>query len=318
MHHLRAGTYRKYYMPTFFDKDCQAIYFGTCPQNDLVRRVGALRRDSRAPQTLSRQGRCSIPNDPWVKEAIEKRDEYTAQLKQDKLKPSDPTTITDLRNQHREAMKEVNRRKQYTRRKLEQKELNEYHSASDFIDIENQLDGIAPDPILRPQINYEIKERGLAAKLFFVPLSELYEFEIFQLRSDLSRVLAALCKYRETPARWKGRPRITKVHQEEEHAKRKGEGTGTDCRPTTLFCPFCRWSPDVIPEGQRMCLWPRSDTLAKHINDQHFLHKSFLSVCPFPDCTVTCHNLSHLLAHLERTHMLHFPPSPFRELLKRE
>jgi hypothetical protein len=40
-----STTYRRYYMPDFIDQDCQAIYLGTVPQDDLVRRVGWLPRD---------------------------------------------------------------------------------------------------------------------------------------------------------------------------------------------------------------------------------------------------------------------------------
>jgi hypothetical protein len=43
------GVYRRYYMPDFIDQDCQAIYLGTVPQGDLVRRVGRLPRDLPAP-----------------------------------------------------------------------------------------------------------------------------------------------------------------------------------------------------------------------------------------------------------------------------
>jgi Protein of unknown function (DUF3435) len=46
-------VYQRYYMPDFIDRDCQAIYLGTVPQDDLVRRVGRLPRNLRAPTFLT-------------------------------------------------------------------------------------------------------------------------------------------------------------------------------------------------------------------------------------------------------------------------
>lgn len=40
-----STTYRRYYIPDFIDQDCQAIYLGTVPQDNLVRRVGRLPHD---------------------------------------------------------------------------------------------------------------------------------------------------------------------------------------------------------------------------------------------------------------------------------
>ena len=36
------SVYRRYYQPDFIDRDCQAIYLGTVPQDNLIQRVGQL------------------------------------------------------------------------------------------------------------------------------------------------------------------------------------------------------------------------------------------------------------------------------------
>jgi hypothetical protein len=40
-------------MLDFIERDCQAIYLGVVLQDDLVRRVGQLYRDLRAPTALT-------------------------------------------------------------------------------------------------------------------------------------------------------------------------------------------------------------------------------------------------------------------------
>jgi hypothetical protein len=47
------NVYRQHYMPDVIDRDCQAIYLGTVPQDDLVRRVGQLPRNLRAATVLT-------------------------------------------------------------------------------------------------------------------------------------------------------------------------------------------------------------------------------------------------------------------------
>jgi hypothetical protein len=57
-------VYRRHYMPDVIDRDCQAIYLGTVSQDDLVRRVGRLPRDLRAPTVLTNAQKSEVMNDP--------------------------------------------------------------------------------------------------------------------------------------------------------------------------------------------------------------------------------------------------------------
>lgn len=64
--------------------------------------------------------------------------------------------------------------------------------------------GIRPSNVLTPPtIKYEIEERATVAKLLFMPLDNLNEDQILQVRIEVVDNLAQLCKWQETPHLYK-------------------------------------------------------------------------------------------------------------------
>ncbi|CZT53322.1 uncharacterized protein RSE6_14815 [Rhynchosporium secalis] len=48
-----SDIYERYYMLSFINADCQAIYLGTTRREDLIRAVGRLQRHDDAPDKLT-------------------------------------------------------------------------------------------------------------------------------------------------------------------------------------------------------------------------------------------------------------------------
>ncbi|KAH6712114.1 hypothetical protein BKA61DRAFT_644467 [Leptodontidium sp. MPI-SDFR-AT-0119] len=76
-------VYERYYMPSFIDADCQAIYLGTTRREDLIRAVGRLERYDDAPDKLSDTQKKEISNYPYILKKVKARKSYVLKIKED-------------------------------------------------------------------------------------------------------------------------------------------------------------------------------------------------------------------------------------------
>jgi hypothetical protein len=191
------------------------------------------------------------------------------------------------------------------------KAIDEYHERVDTIEINNQLKGIMPDTevAILPNVDYELADRAMAARLFFTPLDTLDVSQVFHLRIDLVKCLTRLCPQRESPRVYqqKGRTRTRQVEGTEELPK-SNFGTAVmdvDEPPEdALFCGLCRWTDEPIGPKQRNHTYARIDNLERHVRKQHFEGRATdqVTLCPYPGCLACLGNSKHFMSHRARAH----------------
>ncbi|KAE8442194.1 hypothetical protein EG329_003782 [Mollisiaceae sp. DMI_Dod_QoI] len=236
MAHGGPDTYRRYYMPAAVDFDCQAIYFGTPRQDDLAKRVGALRRDSRAPDSLKKHSQLDFSKDLKVQR-------YTTQRGKALLKRNQSTRKSDRTywsEEYELAKKKLQARKVELRGSSVKNGWDHFWATIDYIECKTQLgehQQTTEKLVPTSAAMYELEERYILANLFFVPTASLEVWQLLQLRLNITAVLTRLCNLRETPFRSRkltqiSTPPLTRI-----------EDIQYEALPTTreLFCPLCFW-----------------------------------------------------------------------------
>jgi hypothetical protein len=321
MGHRHRGTYTRYYMPGFIDRDCQAIYLGSPSRDDLVRAVGRLARDILAPTALTDAQKLEISNDPRVLKLCRRRQHYADKIKED---PSFPTIKaaegTKWYQRHKATQADINNlKRQLSDARLNQA-IQEFHDTIDTIEINNQLQGIKPTEVLAPStIEYELEERAIAAKLFFKSLDNLDESRVFRIRAKLIRNLIRLCKRQETPRSYKGTTlqKRRRALDEDEYIQSiekpnkvpRIDGAIAESQKLlesgALYCPFCRCDEEAGPQ-KRNFLFARIDGLRKHIREQHLDLRVINEelICPFQGCSAPLTGTMHFFNHSKHQHGL--------------
>ncbi|PVH71727.1 hypothetical protein DL98DRAFT_367011, partial [Cadophora sp. DSE1049] len=166
----RGDVYERYYMSSFIDADCQAIYLGTTRRDDLIRAIGRLERHEEAPDKLNNEQKLEISNNPEVVALIASRKRYA-----EKIKRQGYITIKDAKGtfwhtKHTKAQRELNSLKNQLRDMLLDKTIDEFHETVHVTEVERQMLGILPAEVLTPSnIEYELEERATVARLLFQP-----------------------------------------------------------------------------------------------------------------------------------------------------
>ncbi|KAI9763366.1 MAG: hypothetical protein M1840_000558 [Geoglossum simile] len=282
MGHRHRGTYTRYYMPGFIDRDCQAIYLGSPSRDDLVRAVGRLARDVLAPTALTDAQKFNVSNDARVLKLCQKRQGYADRIKELGYSTIKAAEGTELYRKHKAIQADIGSLKRQLSDTWLNQSIQEFHDTVDTIEINNQLQGIMPTDVLTPStIKYELEERSMAAKLFFRPLDGLDESCVFRIRARLIRNLIELCKRQETPRPYKATSRKRQhVSCEDEYIEdiqkpskilRMDDSNKDFQKPSeghALCCPFCKCDKEAGPQ-KRDFLFARIDGLRKHIQEQH-------------------------------------------------
>lgn len=78
-----------------------------------------------------------------------------------------------------------------------------FHDTIDTIEVNKQLQGVLAAEVLTPStVEYELKERAMVAKLYFMSLDNLDEGQVLQVCVKLVRNLIKLCNRREPPTQY--------------------------------------------------------------------------------------------------------------------
>lgn len=174
-HYGGPSVYRRHYMPPSVDFDCQAIYFGTPRQDELAKRVSALRRDSRAPKRLQQQLDLNYDKEPQV--LYFKQGRETAYLRM-----KDPR-LSSKRQYWEEKYQRAKSNLQNTKVKLREAHRkmtrDEFWKNIDYIDCERQLNGVFDaNEQLMPISRFELGGRYTLANLFLIPTANLVEWQL--------------------------------------------------------------------------------------------------------------------------------------------
>jgi hypothetical protein len=214
----RGDVYERYYMPSFIDRDCQAIYLGSTRRDDLIRAVGRLICHENAPKALTDVQKFEISQDPKLLELIEERAQCVRDLKDHGFPTIKSAKKTKWFEKHKSIQAEINTLRRKLKDDLLEKSIAEFHKTVHTAEVDRQLRGIRPaDIITPPNFEYELEERGQVAKLLFKPLDGLTEDQILDVRVELVDNLMRLCKKQETPHQYKapkkrGRPKVCPVY----------------------------------------------------------------------------------------------------------
>jgi hypothetical protein len=223
-----------------------------------------------------------------------------------------------LYKRHNKAQRKINNRKSKLRNRLLEKAIDEFHEAVHFDEVDRQMRGVLPDTeILTPSIiKYELEERAIVARLLFLPLDDLNEDQVFDMRVQLVHALAQLCHRQETTRKLKAtkskkhlKTRVsTETDDDDEISQDEaggntlaagGWGTQTvDERShadSILYCPFCKLGP-----------FSRPDSLGRHVRVQHLQRRATADgfSCPFKGCSDFMGNPTDFLSHTALRHKI--------------
>jgi hypothetical protein len=295
MGHRNSSIYRQYYMLDFIERDCQAIYLGVVPQDDLVRRVGQLYRDLRAPTALTEAQRLEVRNDAKLLRLRQKRDKVAKRIEKhySTIKAAEGTR-RHTRYQKLKARID-SKRKRLLRRRMK-KATEDFFATINTEDVNEQLRGIHPsNEVFTPStISYVLEERATIVKLFHECIDDLEELQLFKMRMEITRNLVILCGRRESQR--------TKIQHRTTHDKSSNAIQSRDVvaktnisNPDEQFCPFCRCG-----------LFRRIDSLCRHVRSLHLKNrrpnKEFN--CPYQGCRTWLDCETHFLNHRALEHGL--------------
>jgi hypothetical protein len=305
-------------MPGFIDRDCQAIYLGSPSRDDLVRAVGRLAYNQRAPTALTDIQKVAISNDPRILELGKTRRACVAKIKDlgyPTIKAAEGTTWY---KRHRAAQTDINSLKRQLSESRVQQAIREFHDTIDTIEVNKQLQGLTrPTEVLTPStVVYELKERATVAKIFFQSLDNLTERQLFHVRAKLTRNLIKLCRRHETPRQHKastsrnrlGNPQVNVPQAPYKSFQIDDAITDVQESPESvaLYCPFCRWCDEEASPQKRNKLFARIDGLRKHVRGQHldYMVPDKGLKCPYQGCTAFLGGKMHFLSHTALEHGL--------------
>lgn len=339
----RGDVYERYYMSSFIDRDCQAIYLGSTRRDDLVRAVGRLIRHERAPKALTDVQKFKISQHPKLLKLIDERAQCVQDLKDHGFPTIKSTKGTRWFEKHKSLQADINNLKRQLSDEQLEKTIAEFHKTIHTTEVDRQLQGIRPTEMLTPStFKYELEERGRVAKLLFKPLDGLTEEQILNVRIELVDSLVQLCKKQETPHQFKTpkkrrRPRACPVYvrstdteeeMEEEEEEEEEEAFQTDSveeseeetvpdvvadmdaeeQPAIqrLYCAFCKWADEEAGPRKREHLFSRIDSLSRHVRAQHLCPSAAGEGfdCPYPACSAFLGSALHFVTHTKHQHGL--------------
>jgi hypothetical protein len=181
------------------------------------------------------------------------------------------------------------------------------------------MQGIRPSKVLiPPTIKYELEERATVAKLLFMPLDNLNEDQILQVRIEVVENLAQLCKRQETPHLYKA-PKSRGRHPKHpvdlpnlppaspEDLRNEPVVSVQQLQGPALIFPFCKWCDKEAGPAKKEKVFARVDILRKHVRIQHLdlMASDMEFSCPYESCPKLLAGTMHYLNHVTHGHGLY-------------
>ncbi len=173
-------VYRRYYLPDFIDRDCQAIYLGTVPQDQLLRRVGRLPFHLDAPPALTDAQKAEIRNDPDLLRLYRRRDKVARKIKE-KYFPMKAAEGTRRYKRHQRLQRRINCLQQKLKAERFDKAQANFWKTIYIEIVDKQLQGVLPstEPLTLSTMEYELEERDTIARLFLECRDDLKKHQLF-------------------------------------------------------------------------------------------------------------------------------------------
>jgi hypothetical protein len=286
-----GDTYEQYYTPTHIARDFQAIYFGTPPEDALIRSVASmgLSRDRRAPIELNDTQQKEVYNDASLVTLRAERETHKRSLKGQGFYPLCQAKGTGLYDKYERTGKKITSTYQRLHRLRLRKAIRDFHFSIDTSEIAAQLGGMPAVKVLTlPNVEFELRERATIAAMLFKPI------EKDRTRVKFINALARLFPLRETR-----RPKATKRAAISFVLERPEESTAAKRKKNTDGSKKCATSrsDQLIERGPYQSNCDQSDCEDAMVNQPR--HR-YPNVPPYPVCGFCYGDKNKHLPHLQR------------------
>ncbi|KIW87203.1 uncharacterized protein Z519_12105 [Cladophialophora bantiana CBS 173.52] len=197
-HH--GDTYRRFYLPDLIERDFSSIYFGTPPQDELVRAIArmSLTWDKRAPTDLSPQQKQEVRNHPELVRLRRRRDRYRQKLSRLGFHPLRRAAGHPDYIRYKAAERKINTMTTTLKNKRLDEEIRLFHDTIDDLEIDRQLDGRpVAEPYTPRVMEFESPERALIAKFISLSLDDSADGEALGGKAAFIDALVNLCHQQE-------------------------------------------------------------------------------------------------------------------------
>ena len=197
-HH--GDTYRQFYLPDLIERDFSSIYFGTPPQDDLVRAVArmGLAWDKRAPTELTPEQKQEVRNHPELARLRQRRDRHRRRLRRIGFYPLHAGVDHPRYALYKELDRKINSVTTVLKKQRLEEEIRRFHDTIDDLEIERQLDGrpVAQAHVPRA-VQFESPERALVAQFISLSLEASKDSEALGGKIAFIEALVGLCRQQE-------------------------------------------------------------------------------------------------------------------------
>jgi hypothetical protein len=186
-------VYRRYYLPDFIDRDCQAIYLGTVLQDQLIQRVGQLPFYLNIPQGLNNAQKAEIKNDPDLLWLYRRHDKVAGKIKK-KYFPIKTAEGTRRYKRHQRLQYRINCLQQKLKAEQFDKAQADFWKTiyTKIVDKQLQRVLLSTELLILSTIEYKLKEYNTIVKLFLECCDDLKEYQLFQLYIEIVQNLIIL------------------------------------------------------------------------------------------------------------------------------
>lgn len=197
-HH--GDTYRQFYLPDLIERDFSSIFFGTPPQDDLVRAVArmGLAWDKRAPTELTPEQKQEVRNYPELARLRQQRDRHRRKLGNIGFYPLHTAVGHPRYARYKELDRKINSVTTMLKKQRLENEIRLFHDTIDELEIERQLDG---RPVAQPHVprtvQFESPERALVAQFISLSLDASKDSEALGGKVAFVEALVGLCRQQE-------------------------------------------------------------------------------------------------------------------------
>jgi hypothetical protein len=197
-HH--GDTYRQFYLPDLIERDFSSIYFGTPPQDELVRAVArmGLAWDKRAPTALTPEQKQEVRDHPDLVRLRQRRDRHRQKLRHMGHYPLHTAAGHPRYIRYKELERRINSVTASLKKQRLEHEIRLFHDTIDDLEIERQLDGRSvAKPHVPRTVQFESAERTLVAKFVSISLDTSQDNKVLGGKITFIKALVGLYRQQE-------------------------------------------------------------------------------------------------------------------------